>query len=150
MAQAASRSGGDGTTDRAGRTPGQLFALAFGLVYLLVGIVGFFITGFDGFAQRDPSEALLIFWINPLHNITHILVGALWLASSRSATAARTTNLVIGVVYLVLGLLGLLDLGILELINNNTGDGWLHVVSGAAALYFGTKGAEPAGRPSTV
>jgi hypothetical protein len=33
-----------------------MFALVFGVVYLLVGIAGFFVTGFDGFAAKSFSE----------------------------------------------------------------------------------------------
>src|SRR3712207_1136934 len=37
----------------AGRPWPQVLALAFGAIYLLVGIVGFFVTGFDNFAGNE-------------------------------------------------------------------------------------------------
>src|SRR5688500_7212562 len=46
------------------RTLRQSIALAFGAIYLLVGIVGFFITGFDNFFGHT-DETLLVFDINP-------------------------------------------------------------------------------------
>ena len=61
-----------GTTDRPWP---QILALVFGAVYLLVGIVGFFVTGFDNFAGNSQHEMLLFFMINPLHNIVHIVIG---------------------------------------------------------------------------
>ncbi len=45
MAASADRSG----TGRAGKTWPELLALAFGAIYLLIGIIGFFITGFENF-----------------------------------------------------------------------------------------------------
>ena len=63
-----------------GKTVPEILALAFGAVYLLVGIVGFFVTGFDNFAGNEQHEMLIgLFMINPLHNIAHILVGVLGL-----------------------------------------------------------------------
>ena len=38
---------------RAGTTWPELLALAFGAIYLLIGIIGFFITGFDNFFAPD-------------------------------------------------------------------------------------------------
>lgn len=120
------------------RTPGQTFALVFGVVYLIVGVLGFLSTGFDNFAA-DSNDKLLIFEVNPLHNIVHILIGAMWVAGARTAESAKQVNMIIGVAYLLvalLGIFGLLD----DLINNNGADVGLHLVSGAAALYFATAG----------
>ena len=50
------------------RSPAQLFALVFGAVYILVGALGFLVTGFDDFANRT-GEAFILFGVNPLHNI---------------------------------------------------------------------------------
>jgi hypothetical protein len=134
----------------ASKTPAQIFALAFGAVYLLVGILGFVVTGFDGFASEVYSEELLIFPVNPLHNIVHLAVGALWLgASSRHATA-KQVNLLIGVVYALVAVLGFAGvLKFLAIEGAGSADNWLHVATAVLALYFGTAGAEGA-RPATV
>ena len=50
-------------TDTGARPWPQILALVFGAVYLLVGIVGFFITGFDDFAGNSQHEMLLFFMI---------------------------------------------------------------------------------------
>lgn len=121
---------------RSDKTPGQLFALVFGAVYVLVGILGFI-----GPLVSD-DKLLGIFGVNPLHNIAHLAVGALFLFGSRVPDTAKTVNLVIGVVYGLLGLLGLLGGIIVEdLINNNAADTVLHLATAALALYFGTAGA---------
>lgn len=51
------------------RTPAQTFALVFGAVYALVGLAGFLVTGFDNFAGETFDDKLIIFSVNPLHNI---------------------------------------------------------------------------------
>jgi Domain of unknown function (DUF4383) len=95
------------TTDPAGRSVNSTVALVFGVIYLLVGLVGFFITGFSGFAATNSSDSLLGFSINPLHNIVHLLVGLALLGSSRALASARSANLAVGAVYLVVGIIGL-------------------------------------------
>ena len=129
------------TTATGNRSNAQLFALAFGVVYLAVGLIGFAITGFDDFA-KESDKSLLIFDINPLHNIAHIGVGALFFLGSRSHEAAKSINLVIGIVYGLLGILGLAG-GILveDLLNNNSADTFLHLGTAALAIFFGTAGA---------
>lgn len=123
------------------RTPAQLFGLAFGIVYLVVGLVGFAITGFDNFAS-ETDEKLLVFAINPLHNVAHLGVGALLLIGSGRHDTAKSINLVVGIVYLLLGILGLAGGVVVEdLLNNNSADTFLHLATAALAIYFGTAGA---------
>ena len=42
------------------RTLPEILALAFGAIYLLVGIVGFFITGFDDFFGHTDETLLVL------------------------------------------------------------------------------------------
>lgn len=76
------------TTTARTRGPHQYLALAVGAIYTLVGIVGFFVTGFDGFVEHDHDQALMGFAINPLHNIVHIVIGVaglvLWTTDARA------------------------------------------------------------------
>lgn len=128
------------------RSPAQMFALVFGVVYLLVGLIGFASTGFDNFATFS-DDSLLIFNINPLHNIVHLGIGAAWIVASKRHDTAKSANLGIGVVYLIVAVLGLLEVEfVAELLNIREGSGdpdnFLHLISGAAAVFFGTAGAE--------
>jgi hypothetical protein len=122
------------------KTPGQLFALVFGAVYVLVGILGFIDPLVD-----DQDKLLGIFGVNGLHNVAHLAVGALLLFGSRTPDTARMVNLVVGIVYLLLGVLGLFGILIEEGqsldLNNNPADTALHFATAALALYFGTAGA---------
>ena len=133
------------------KTPAQLFALVFGVVYVLVGIVGFAVTGFDNFAAAKEVEKLILFQINPLHNIVHIAIGALWIGASKTHASAKSTNLLIGVVYGLVALLGFLKVDFAyDLLNLNDADNFLHLASAALALYFGTAGAAGPARTTTT
>jgi hypothetical protein len=117
-----------------------MFALVFGVVYLLVGIAGFFVTGFDDFASQ-AGEKLLIFEVNPLHNIVHVLIGVVWIGAASSHDAAKGVNTLIGVAYLLTFVLGLFDAKFLAIDGPGEPDNYLHLASGALSLYFGTAGA---------
>jgi Domain of unknown function (DUF4383) len=124
------------------RTPAQLFALVFGIVYVAVGLLGFAVTGFDNFFSSSANEVLIIFPLNPAHNIVHLLLGAIWIGSARSLPAAKTVNLAIGAAYLLVFLLGLV--GALQWLSIEPGvnaDALLHLLSGGLSVYFGTAGA---------
>jgi Domain of unknown function (DUF4383) len=117
------------------------FAQVFGAIYVLIGIVGFFITGFSDFAGSE-GRTLILFDINPLHNVVHLVVGIAFLAASRVEATARTISTLVGAVYLAVGLLGLFIAGTddLNLLALNQADNVLHLLSGAIALYFGLAG----------
>lgn len=57
----------------------RLFAGILGAVFTLLGIAGFFVTGFDDFASHN-GESLLGFHVNPLHNLVHLGIGLVGLA----------------------------------------------------------------------
>ena len=125
------------------RTVAQTFALAFGIVYLAVGLVGFAVTGFDGFFAQSFNEKLIVFPLNPAHNIVHLLIGAAWVASARTHATAKTANLAIGAAYLLVFVLGLFGaLKWLAIDSGFNGDQVLHLVTGALGVYVGTAGAE--------
>jgi hypothetical protein len=122
------------------RSNAQTFALVFGVVYLLVGIVGFFVTGFEDFANQ-AGDKLIIFHVNGLHNIVHILLGIGWIGAARTHAAAKGINTLFGAVLLLVFVLGLFDLKFLAIHNAGDPDNYLHLVTGALSLYFGTAGA---------
>jgi hypothetical protein len=117
------------------------FAAVFGAVYVLVGIAGFAVTGLSDFAATS-SDKLILFGLNPLHNIVHLLVGAVWLAASRNEQSARLVSTAIGAVYLLVGVVGLFIAGSsdLNLLNLNQPDNVLHLGSAVLGLYFGLAG----------
>ena len=121
--------------DTRGRTVPEILGLAFGAIYLLVGIVGFFITGFDDFAGNGQHEMLLFFMINPLHNIVHILIGVAGLALSRTLSGARTFGWLLAVGYGAAFIYGLLAVGEdWDFLNINGADNVLHILSAVVGL----------------
>lgn len=125
-----------GTSGRLTDSPNRLVGAIFGVVYLLVGLLGFAVTGFDNFAGTDTNEALLGFEVNPLHNIAHLAIGALLLAAAlKGVSAAKGTNTLVGAVYLLLGILGLFIIGSdLNILSLNQADNVLHLASAALLL----------------
>ena len=123
----------------AGRPWPQLLGLAFGAIYLLVGIAGFFVTAFRDFAS--PSDAtLIVFDINPLHNIVHILIGVAGLALSRTLAGAKTFGLLLLVGYGAAFVYGLFATGQdWDILNLNWADNILHIASAVVggAIYAG-------------
>jgi hypothetical protein len=111
-------------------------ALVLGSLYLAAGAVGFAITGLEGFADADRGAYLLAFEINPLQNAVHVLTGVGLLAGAlQNAAAARAALILVGGVYLIVGLIGfpLLE-SELNLLSLNRADNWLHI--GTAAVTF--------------
>lgn len=126
-----------------GKTPGQMFALVIGVVYLLVGIAGFFVA--SEFTGGSADDKLIIFPINHLHNIIHVVLGVGWLWGSRTVATAKQINTLFGIVLLLVALLGFVVPDLMQDLINVQGSGdadnFLHLVTGALGLYFGTMGA---------
>ncbi|OLT49428.1 DUF4383 domain-containing protein [Cellulosimicrobium sp. CUA-896] len=118
-------------------SPNRLLAAVFGAVYLLVGLAGFVVTSGVGFAATEGRN-LLVFEVNPLHNIVHLGIGAALLLASRSVGAARAVNVTIGAVYLLVGVLGLFLVGTAaNIIALNGADNVLHLASAILLLGVG-------------
>ncbi|ETT27363.1 hypothetical protein RAJCM14343_1964 [Rhodococcus aetherivorans] len=127
------------------RTPVQTAALAVGVVFLLVGILGFVLgitTNYDTmtFAGHESGALLLgIFGVSILHNIVHLLFGVAGVAMARTVGAARSYLIGGGIIYLVLWLYGLVidKDSSANFVPVNSADDWLHFVLGAAMIALG-------------
>lgn len=111
----------------------QLLTQVVGVVLTLVGLVGF-LTG----------ETLLVFGINPLHNIVHLVTGALGLVAGfcASATYPVQYNRWLGIIYLIVAVLGFVAPTLMaSLLHVNAADNILHLALGAvlAGVGFGAK-----------
>ena len=125
------------STTRGSRTLPEILGLAFGAIYLLVGIVGFFITGFDDFAGNGQHEMLLFFMINPMHNIVHIVIGVAGLLLSRTLSGARTYGWLLAIGYTAAFVYGLLAVGQdWDFLNINAADNVLHALTAVVGLVI--------------
>jgi uncharacterized protein DUF4383 len=122
------------------RTPLQTVAMLTGIVFLLVGILGF-IPGITTNAPGDfagsnsDAELLGIFQVSILHNIVHLLYGLAGIALARTWDGARTFLIGGGVIYLLLWILGLI--GGANWVPTNTADEWLHFALGVGMIGSG-------------
>ena len=122
-------------------SPNKTFGLLFGAVYVLVGLAGFAVTSHVSFAATT-GKPLIIFNLNPLHNLVHIAVGLLFLggAAAGERWSARV-NALIGAVYLLVGVAGLFVIGhSANILALNQADNALHFASAVLALGIGAYG----------
>ena len=117
----------------------QRVAMLFGVVFILVGILGFVL----------PSPLFGLFMVNTLHNCVHILFGIWGLVASRSMSGAGTYCRVGGGIYILLALLGFVSPTGFGLVPLGGADIYLHLVLGVALLGASMMG-EKAPAPSTV
>ena len=134
-----------GTQAAGGRSPIRTVTLIVGVVFLLVGVLGFIpgITAhFDTitFAGHNSQAKLLgLFQVSILHNIVHLLFGVVGVAAARTAAAARSYLIVGGVIYLVLWIYGLVidKSSGANFVPVNNADNWLHLVLGIGMIGLG-------------
>ena len=123
------------------RTLEQNFSMIAGSVYVVGGIIGFFITGFANMTEMTNHAMFGVFMLNPYHNIVHIAIGSLWLlgAFALTPTGNEGLNVAIGGVYALATVIGYLCyLSLLSIPSGLAGDNWLHLVSALAPLIFGS------------
>jgi hypothetical protein len=108
-------------------------AMIFGVVFILVGILGFL-----------NNPIFNVFAVDTLHNIVHIILGIILVAGSRKAnpTAAAMSMRTVGIIYLLLAVLGFIFVPsetdkLLGIVTMNGADNWLHVVLGVVLLIVG-------------
>jgi hypothetical protein len=159
--------GGTGTSGRTTSEGSDLIrklAMATGVIFVLVGILGF-VPGITQDLDElkfagDSSNALLLglFEVSWLHNIVHLLYGVAGIAMSRKSSTARTYLLVGGAVYLVLWVYGLIVVGgenpdgssAANFVPFNDADNWLHLGLGILMILMGMAGRRETGRTTTA
>jgi arginine exporter protein ArgO len=123
----------------------QKAAMAVGLVFLLVGVLGFVpgvTTEYDTmtFGGHDSDALLLgIFQVSVLHNIVHLLFGLAGVLAARTFSGARTYLIGGGIVYAVLWIYGLVidQESTANFVPVNTADNWLHLILAVAMVALG-------------
>lgn len=121
------------------RTLAQRVALIFGVVFILVALVGFITpggTGMEASMENAPKE-LGLFPINVLHNVVHLLFGVWGVLASRTFPAAKMYCQLAGVIYIVLTVLGFVAPTTFGLIPIGGNDIWLHALLGIVLAGVG-------------
>ena len=121
----------------------QSIAKIFGWVFILVGVVGFF----SGSVNMTAGLELGIFPVNVVHNVVHILIGLWGINAARTMDGATAYCKQAGVLYLLLGILGLIPAVVemfASLIPIGGHDHLLHLGLGVILCYFGFRGSRQA------
>jgi hypothetical protein len=111
----------------------RLVAAVFGAVYIAAGLAGFVL--------ETPLFGL--FDVNTLHNIVHIVLGAILIYGATSTPLAVMTTRGVGALLVVLGILGIPFPDGFDLVPLGGNDIWLHLASGAVLLVAGFLGTSP-------
>lgn len=120
---------------RTTRHPAQWLALVIGVVYTLVGLIGFLVTGFDNFAGVT-NDTLLGFELNPLHNLVHLAIGVLGVVMWTPLASARTYGWLLAAIFglaFVFGMFAVSNVDI-NILSINGPDNILHLLSAAAGV----------------
>jgi hypothetical protein len=127
-----------GTSTRARRV-NSVVGFAAGAVFVVVGLLGFTVSGGHPAAGHEGGALLGLFQVNVLHNVVHLAIGAVMIAAAiAGARAAKVTNTVVGAVYLLVGVAGLVVAGsAADLLALNGSDNILHLGLGAVLLGVG-------------
>jgi hypothetical protein len=89
----------------------RMLALVLGIAIGVAGIVGLAVSAGLPFLQR-PGALVLLFEVNPLQSVVHVLVGAVLVAAAlRGQRVAMRTNTWVGFGLLALGYAGLYLVG---------------------------------------
>jgi hypothetical protein len=110
------------------RSAAVKISLGLGLVYLLIGVLGFI----PGITQPStaPGQGLLlgIFAVNTVHNLAHLVLGAALVWAATTANNVRMVNRGMAAVFAIL-VVGSLIAPIVEGVAINPPDTGLHLVS---------------------
>jgi len=123
----------------------QTIAMLIGLVFIAVGLLGFIDNPIIG----DGEE--VIFHADTKHNMVHIVSGILFfLFAMAGYQTARRFIILFGVVYLLIGIVGLVQIGdegmtkVLGFLHVNGADNYLHIGLGVLIILLGFAAQKPA------
>lgn len=116
-----------------------LTAFNAGAALVVVGLLGFTVSGGHAAAGATGGHLIGVFRLNVLHNLVHLAVGALMIfAAVAGSRLARMANIVIGVGCLALGVAGVVAAGTrFNLLALNAADNAVHLALGVVLSAMG-------------
>ena len=120
----------------------QTVSRVFGIVFLLVGLLGLVSTPFS----MSGGLLLGLFPVNVLHNLVHLAFGAWGLGAARTRGGAAAYCRIAGIAYLILTVVGLLAPTGFGLVPLGGHDIWLHAVLGGILTVVGFRDERAPGR----
>ena len=112
-------------------SPVQRIAQLFGIVFVLVAILGFVAAGSSLVADPATAPKILgLFPVNLLHNLVHLVFGIWGLLAARTLSGAAAYGRIGGIIYLVLAALALVSPSLFGLVPIGGHDIWLHALLG--------------------
>jgi hypothetical protein len=111
-------------------------SLVFGVVFLLIGLLGF-VPGITSTADDGMQLLLGLFMVDSVHNVIHLVSGVAGLIGAVSDVYAKWYLIIFGLVYALVTLVGFFDQTIFGLLHVNTADNILHFVLAVGLLGAG-------------
>ena len=128
----------------------QKLAGVFGVVFILIAVLGFISPGGMAMTMEPTTGMVLgVFPVNLLHNIVHLAFGVWGLVASRAWAGSKTFFTAGGVIYALLTVVGFLSPTGFGMVPLGGTDIWLHAVLAIAMLGIGFT-AKPAAAAATV
>jgi len=114
----------------------QKTSIGLGIVYVLIGILGFIPALVTPSTQMGQGLLLGIFAVNTIHNVVHLVAGAVLIWAGTSAGLVGTVGKALAAVFAVLVVASFVA-PIAEGVAINFPDTLLHLVTAVATGYVG-------------
>jgi hypothetical protein len=122
------------------RTIDQQYSVLLGIVVIVLGIIGFILTGFTNYTEMTDHYIIGLFQTNGFHNTIYLIVGLLWLLGAFALTPAgnQGLNIAIAGALLIVAVLGFMGYwSLLSIPAGINGDNILHLVVALTTLIIG-------------
>ena len=122
------------------RTIDQKYSVLLGIVVIVLGVLGFFLTGGSNFTEMTDHAVFGLFQTIPFHNVVFIILGLFWLLGAFALTPAgnQGMNIAVGALLLIVAVLGFMGYwSLLSIPAGVNGDNILILAIALASLIIG-------------